>query len=96
MEGILDALAELQTNVNAMTKKLGQVAEYPKLVVLGTSSTANTKMRNTSGLLLRIDEGRSVLMDCGEGTVNQLFRIYGDKTDSILATVKVSFARFNI
>ena len=92
LEGFLDALAEVQTNVNAMKKKLGDIPEYPKLVILGTCSTANTKMRNTSGILLRIDEERSILMDCGEGIVNQMFRFYGEKINNILASIKVSFA----
>lgn len=89
MDGYLDALAEVQTNVNSMQKKLGEIPEYPKLVVLGTSSTANNKMRNTSGILLRINENTSIVLDCGEGTIHQLFRIYGEKTDDILSTIKV-------
>lgn len=89
MNGYLDALAEVQTDVSLMEKKLGEIPEYPKLVVLGTSSTANNKMRNTSGMLFRINEDTSIVLDCGEGSIHQLFRIYGDETDNILSTIKV-------
>lgn len=33
----------------------------------------------------------SVLLDCGEGTLGQLYRFYGDKTNDILATLKAIF-----
>ena len=28
------------------------------------------------------------MLDCGEGTFNQLYKIYGDKTDEILMKLK--------
>lgn len=89
MKGYLDALAEVQTNVSFMERKLGEIPEYPKLVILGTSSTANNKMRNTSGILLRIDKDTSIVLDCGEGSIHQIFRIYGKEADNILSSIKV-------
>ncbi|XP_043476236.1 ribonuclease Z, mitochondrial isoform X3 [Leptopilina heterotoma] len=91
MTGYLDALAEVQTNVSFMQRKLGEIPEYPKLVILGTSSTANNKMRNTSGILLRIDKDTSIVLDCGEGTIHQIFRIYGKETDNILSSIKAIY-----
>lgn len=94
VDGFLDVLAELQTEINARTKALGDAAEYPKIVMLGTGSSIPNKTRNTSGILLRLDEDRSIIFDCGEGTAGQLIRIYGRQhVDKILSTIKVHFKR---
>ncbi|XP_012284418.1 ribonuclease Z, mitochondrial [Orussus abietinus] len=87
-----DALAELQTNIGAMTKSLGTMEPFPMVVVLGTGSCIPNKTRNTSAILLRIDEDRSILLDCGEGTIGQLFRFYGrSKVNHILLTIKAVY-----
>jgi len=89
-EGFLDALAELQTNINARTKELSIGTEYPKIVMLGTGSSIPNKVRNTSGILLRMDEDHSMVLDCSEGTFGQIAKIYGkSETDKILKTIKV-------
>lgn len=91
IDGFLDVLADLQTEVNAKTKSLGDLEEYPKLLMLGTGSSIPNKVRNTSGMLLQIDEERSIILDCGEGTLGQLERFFGaSKMDQILKTIKVS------
>lgn len=88
VDGFLDALADLQTEINAKTKTLNK-AEYPKILVLGTGSCIPSKVRNTSGLLLRIDPETSVLLDCGEGTVGQIIRFFGpEQRDQVLKTIK--------
>lgn len=90
-EGFLDTLAELQTDINARTKELSIGTEYPKIVMLGTGSSVPSKVRNTSGILLRVDENHSILLDCSEGTFRQIISIYGkSETDKILKTIKVS------
>lgn len=89
-EGFLDALAELQTNINVRTKELSIGTEYPKIVMLGTGSSIPGKVRNTSGILLRVDKDHSMVLDCGEGTFGQIMKIYGrSETDKILKTIKV-------
>lgn len=91
IDGFLDVLAELQTAVNAKTKSLGKIEEYPKLLMLGTGSSIPNKVRNTSGMLLELDEERSIIFDCGEGTIGQLERFFGEsEIDRILKTVKVN------
>lgn len=88
-DGILDALAELQTEINARTKTL-PAGEYPKIVMLGTGSSIPSKVRNTSGILLRVDEDHGMLLDCGEGTFGQIVKIYGkSEAPSIIKTIKV-------
>lgn len=90
IDGFLDALAELQTNINARTRMLAVMNDYPKIVMLGTGSSIPSKVRNTSGILLRIDENHSILLDCGEGTFGQIIKLYGkSETDNIMKTLKV-------
>lgn len=90
VEGFLDALAELQTDVKAKTKPPEETPEYPKLLFLGTGSSLPNKCRNTSGILLQISEDKSMILDCGEGTVGQLYKFFGpSKIDEILKSIKV-------
>lgn len=90
IDGFLDALAELQTDINARTKTLPVGEEYPKIVMLGTGSSIPNKIRNTSGILLQVDKDHSMLLDCGEGTFGQIVKIYGkSETHNILKTIKV-------
>lgn len=90
VEGFLDSLAELQTDINAKSKCINESEAYPKILMLGTGSCIPNKIRNTSGILLRIDEDTSVLLDCGEGTIGQLIRFFGpSEIDKILASIKV-------
>ncbi|XP_063972569.1 ribonuclease Z, mitochondrial [Diachasmimorpha longicaudata] len=89
IDGFLDELAQLQTDINAKSKVLKDLPEYPKLVVLGTGSCIPSKVRNTSGLLLRIDRDISILLDCAEGTLGQLIRFFGkDGVDEVLRSIK--------
>lgn len=90
IDGFLDALAELQTIISNREKQLLVKNEYPKLVMLGTGCSVPNKVRNTSGILLRIDENYSMLLDCGEGTMGQIVRIYGrSEADNVIKTIKV-------
>ncbi|XP_046478204.1 ribonuclease Z, mitochondrial [Neodiprion pinetum] len=91
-DGFLDALACLQTDINLKTKELGEIAEYPKLIFLGTGSCAPNKHRNTSGILFRITENSSIMFDCGEGTLTQLMRFYGkSEAYRVLASIKAIY-----
>lgn len=89
-----NTLAELKTNINTVTKEhdLANAPEFPRVIMLGTGSSIPNKLRNTSGILLRIDEDHSILMDCGEGTLSQMFKFYGNsEIDNILRTIKVCY-----
>lgn len=90
IDGFLDALAELQTNINAQTKSLSIVNDYPKILMLGTGSSIPNKVRNTSGILLQMDESHSILLDCGEGTFGQIVKFYGrSEMYNIMRSIKV-------
>lgn len=90
VDGILDTLAELQTQLNAREKSSEGFEEYPKVLMLGTGSSVPNKVRNTSGILLQLSEDCSIILDCGESTLTQIVRFFGEsEADRILKTIKV-------
>ena len=61
-----------------------------EIVTLGTGSSVPSKQRNVSATLLRIPNVGSYLLDCGEGTMGQLARIYpADELKKILKNLKL-------
>lgn len=90
----LDTLAKLKTNIDRTTAELSlkNSCEYPRILMIGTGSSTPNKIRNTSGILLRLDESNSIVLDCGEGTLDQLVRFYGNsEIGNILCTIKVCY-----
>jgi ribonuclease Z len=68
------------------------IRDFPKLLFLGTGSSIPNKTRNTSGMLLEVDENRVIILDCGEGTFGQIIRFYGhDKAYQILSKTKAIY-----
>ncbi|XP_066582125.1 ribonuclease Z, mitochondrial isoform X2 [Prorops nasuta] len=92
VENFLDVLAEHQTNVAALTKTLPQTPLYPKVTFLGTGSSIPSKTRNTSAILLNTEPDHSILLDCGEGTMNQIIKLYGESgAKKVLASIKAIY-----
>jgi ribonuclease Z len=52
--------------------------KYPEIIFLGTSSSSPSLLRNTSAILVKLDPNKSILMDCGEDTLGQFIRFYGE------------------
>ena len=44
--------------------------------------------RNVSSFIIAINKENYVLMDCGEGTTNQLYEQFGDKTEEVISKIK--------
>lgn len=89
IEGFSEMLKDLQIKIN-IKERLFIGKEYPKIIMLGTGSSIPNKVRNTSGILLQVDKNHSMLLDCGEGTLGQIAKIYGKYTmDKIIKTIKV-------
>lgn len=85
-----EEIEKLRKAINGQTKTLDSFEEYPKLLMLGTGSSIPNKVRNTSGMLLQIDDESSIIMDCGEGTLGQMFRFFGDaEMKNVLKNIKV-------
>ncbi|KAL6870098.1 hypothetical protein ACO1O0_001433 [Amphichorda felina] len=50
-----------------------------EIACLGTGSSVPSKYRNVSGTLIRVPGIGNYLLDCGEGTIGQIRRLYGDE-----------------
>jgi ribonuclease Z len=60
-----------------------------ELMFTGTGSAMPCKHRNVTGMLLKQADGRSILLDVGEGTIGQLLRAQpADENNDILASIK--------
>lgn len=66
--------------------------EYPKLSFLGTGSSMPGKYRGVSGILIETRPDTFVILDCGEGTILQLHRMYGrERALEILFNLKAIY-----
>ncbi|KAF7682502.1 Ribonuclease Z, mitochondrial [Astathelohania contejeani] len=62
----------------------------PKVIFLGTGAAIPNKYRNVSAIIYETKE-LLALLDCGEDTLGQIKRIYGNKTNQMLSKLKVIF-----
>eukprot|EP01114_Cavostelium_apophysatum_P023195 TRINITY_DN8664_c0_g1_i2.p1 TRINITY_DN8664_c0_g1~~TRINITY_DN8664_c0_g1_i2.p1 ORF type:complete len:762 (-),score=109.98 TRINITY_DN8664_c0_g1_i2:17-2302(-) len=60
-----------------------------EIVFLGTGAALPSKYRNVSGIFLNLFDQGGVIFDCGEGSIGQLRRKYGEDTDRIVASIKM-------
>ena len=60
-----------------------------EITCLGTGSSAPSKYRNVAGTLIRVPGIGNYLLDCGEGTLGQMRRLYGlEEVANILRDLK--------
>ncbi|KAH7162283.1 beta-lactamase-like protein [Dactylonectria estremocensis] len=60
-----------------------------EIIPLGTGSSCPGKYRNVSATLIRVPGLGNYLLDCGEGTLNQIKRLFGDEeTTDILRDLR--------
>lgn len=71
-------------SIQAETANQGLPSQDAEIICLGTGSAVPSLHRNVAGTLLRVPGYGSYLLDCGEGTLGQLKRIF---TESELAKV---------
>lgn len=81
-ESYVERLAELQSDL---------LCKDAEVITLGTGSALPSKYRNVSATLLRIPEYGNYLFDCGENTLGQLKRVFGDELPRILKDLKVLY-----
>ena len=79
-----DPLATLASRLKAIegveeeaAAEAAEVTEFPAVTMLGTGSSVPSKYRNVTGILVEVEEGVHVVLDCGEGTLGQLVRLRG-------------------
>ena len=46
---------------------------------LGTASAVPSKLRNVSGILVQTSTNGNILLDCGEGSLSQIYRCFGQQ-----------------
>ena len=90
MEEILDRNAS-QTSSGGHSDGRSGEASFPAFVFLGTGSAVPSKYRNVSSILYQLSETSSMLLDCGEGTLGQLSRVFSGKLLEVLSSISVIF-----
>ncbi|KAF8506255.1 beta-lactamase-like protein [Gautieria morchelliformis] len=80
-----------QTVARDSSSRVPQPGDDVRVTPLGTSSAMPSKYRNVSSILVQIPGSGSILLDCGEGTVGQLRRHFGEETSSILRGLSCIF-----
>ncbi|XP_074649588.1 zinc phosphodiesterase ELAC protein 2-like isoform X2 [Tubulanus polymorphus] len=87
-EGVVEALEKMRTDLKSINRDRTKTHQYPELVFLGTGSSVPSKDRNVSCIIVHLTADKSILLDCGEGSLAQLWRHYGDETPDILRRIK--------
>ncbi|XP_018570801.1 ribonuclease Z, mitochondrial [Anoplophora glabripennis] len=91
VENFSSTLQELCNNLKRDRKNL-DISQYPQILFLGTGSCIPNKTRNTSGILLKLNESQNMLLDCGEGTCGQIIRFFGhEEADRVLANISAIY-----
>ena len=81
---ILDSLKRISERRPAKNDGDGG-GEGMTVTFLGTGAAIPSRYRNVSSTLLQLSSGDCLLLDCGEGTLQQLFRCFGgEKANAIL------------
>ncbi|XP_032831916.2 zinc phosphodiesterase ELAC protein 2 [Petromyzon marinus] len=89
--------AEFAARVGEIEREAGSDAaaegasRWPEVVFLGTGSAMPMKTRNVSATFLRMSAERAVMLDCGEGTLGQLTRHFGEGVDAPLCALRAVF-----
>ncbi|KAH9222821.1 hypothetical protein DL95DRAFT_380581 [Leptodontidium sp. 2 PMI_412] len=78
--------AEFQARLDETQKDIP--SKDAEVITLGTGSALPSKYRNVSATLLRVPGYGNYLFDCGENTLGQLNRVFGDETPEILRDLK--------
>ncbi|KAL5963070.1 Ribonuclease Z mitochondrial [Taenia solium] len=93
-----EAFKEMRSKLNAAIAKRNEVGvtssleelEWPEFTFLGTASSSPSKYRNISAILMRLSPDECILLDCGEGTLNQLYALHGiEKTHNLLRGLRL-------
>ena len=62
------------------------------ITFLGTGASNPSKYRNVSGILLQTPTSGNLMLDCGEGTLAQLYKCFGDRQgDDIIRNLRTVF-----
>uniref|UniRef100_A0A7G3AR59 Zinc phosphodiesterase ELAC protein 2 n=1 Tax=Lutzomyia longipalpis TaxID=7200 RepID=A0A7G3AR59_LUTLO len=94
VHGFSDALGALKKQQMDKLARIRQVrdGQFPKFLFLGTGSCIPNKTRNVSAIFVETSKDSSFLLDCGEGTLGQMLRFYGnEKGRAMLRNLKAIY-----
>jgi len=77
------AVAKAAEILDSIEAKASDAITDAELIFTGTGSALPCKHRNVTGIVLRIPNGNSMLLDVGEGTIGQLLRADPQNSDYI-------------
>jgi ribonuclease Z len=101
---IADAIVEAKTE-EEFDGRLSELCSDPKpricdfhgaddaiITFLGTASTEPSKYRNVSGILVHTPNSGNFMLDCGEGSLSQIYRCFPEEVaDEIILNLKAIF-----
>ncbi|KAI5795903.1 beta-lactamase-like protein [Pyronema domesticum] len=92
-EGLQTAITSYRASEDKWSKhpKQDVFAFQPELITLGTGSSAPGRHRNVSGTLFKISANKYILIDCGDGTLGQIKRLYPDNIDQVISDINVIY-----
>lgn len=73
----VETLSQLHQQITDISGAADSAAIHPEMLFLGTGSALPNKVRNVSAVWLNLSGDVSMLLDCGENTLGQLYRHYG-------------------
>ncbi|KAF1811714.1 hypothetical protein P152DRAFT_398582 [Eremomyces bilateralis CBS 781.70] len=91
---VLELVREAQANLEKDKTTLEQwKSTIPnpetEIITLGTGSALPSNHRNVSATLVRVPGHGSYLLDCGEGTLGQIKRVYGRKYKEVIKDLRM-------
>ncbi|XP_023347837.1 zinc phosphodiesterase ELAC protein 2 [Eurytemora carolleeae] len=66
--------------------------EFPEIAFIGTGSSVPNINRNVSCIMIEVENDKFFMLDCGEGSLSELYRLYGlEEMDRRLLNLKSIF-----
>jgi ribonuclease Z len=88
----IDGLFGQLGQAEAIPKTEGLFKNEPRIMFLGTVSMKPGIYRNVSSIMVQLSNGSNILLDCGEGTFQQIYDHFGDSlTDEVVGNIKLIF-----
>uniref|UniRef100_A0A6B2KYN5 ribonuclease Z n=1 Tax=Arcella intermedia TaxID=1963864 RepID=A0A6B2KYN5_9EUKA len=88
---VAEAFAQFKTEREKFKLEIHKHYDDTNFVFLGTVAAIPSKYRNVTANLITVPEYGNILLDCGEGTLGQIYRLYGNDFETILKNVKLVF-----
>lgn len=60
-----------------------------EVIFLGTGCALPSKYRNVTSIMINLFQDGVILMDTGEGTLGQIYRVFGKESEKIIMNIKL-------